>query len=192
MKHTLHVDTDVLEASWAAVLSAVRQGTERAVRAAHEHAGERAVTFLIDSVYGTEPGNVYERTERALGEVETYLDPTGPGEWTLTVEGGAPYAMQIELGNRLDFFQQQSGRLADPSDDEFIPEISLDELALLMLSLGDEVGSELHPGVFFERSGQNYQEPGPHVTPAAVAGAFKFAEELERVWEVAAREGRQK
>ncbi len=180
-------DLSRLDAEWRVVLDAVRTGTRRAAGLAREHAGERMITYLTDMVYATQPGNVYDRTERALDELRSYLDPDArEGDFILTLESGAEYAAQIEQGNELDYFEQRSGRLGTPSSDEFIPRVTLDEIAALSDSLAED-GVDPHPRVFFERSGQDYQVPGPHAVPAAVAGAWRFHDLVEEAWARASR-----
>ena len=179
-------DLSSFDRRWTRLLREVREGTDRAARDAREFAHVQVITFLVENVYNTAPGNEYERTERALNEVDVHLDLMGTDGFVLTVESGAPYAAQIEQGNELDFFEQQSARLGGGGAD-FVPQISLDELALLFDTYADAVGSEFSTRTFFERSGQQYQEPGPHVVPAAIAGAYRFAERLDRVWTRAAQ-----
>ncbi len=178
-------DFSSFDRRWTRLLRDVRDGTARAARDARDFAHEQAVTFLVENVYNTEPGNKYLRTERALDLLDVHLDAQG-GDFLLTVESGAPYAAQIEQGNALDYFEQESARLGGGGTD-FVPQISLDELALLFDAYAEAVGSEFSTRAFFDRSGQNYQEPGPHAVPAAIAGAYRFAEHLDRVWTRAAQ-----
>lgn len=161
---------------------------ERAARFAANDAGEfarqRAVEFLIEQVYDTAPGEVYERTQHALDELGGVVMPLGAGDFLLTLESNAEYAAQIEQGNQLDYFEQQRH-----AGGGFIPRVSLDELESLAMSIGEDgMGENLNLGLFFERSGQNYQEPGPHIVPAAVAAAFRYERVMGAAWERFTRE----
>ncbi|AWT34581.1 hypothetical protein DM785_02690 [Deinococcus actinosclerus] len=150
-----------------------------AAQSAGEHAREQAVQFLVEQVYNTAPGEVYERTQRALDELDGLVLPLGGADFILTLESAAPYAAQIEQGNELDYFEQQQA-----PGEGFVPRVSLDELESLALSLADDgMGENVNLDVIFQRSGQNYQEPGPHIVPAAVAGAYRYERLMRRAWE---------
>jgi hypothetical protein len=162
---------------YARGLESLTREQTRAARLAAEWGEERMVEFLVQSVYGTEPGNKYVRTENALESLAGYLSSAGGGDWIVTLESTAPYAAQIEQGNQLDYFAQQG----HPTG--FVPQVSLDELARLLDSIAESgMGANVDPDVFFDRTGQRYQEPGPHVTPAAIAAAYHFARNVEAAW----------
>lgn len=136
-----------------------------------------AVDYLIASVYGTVPGDIYQRTERALNSIGVTLVPTREG-FLLTVANDAPYGAQIELGNELSYREQDSS-------DSQIPQISADELAQMMEDYGAATDGQLSADQvhdLFERTGQNPYVPGPHVTPAAIVGLYAFMRRLEAVW----------
>lgn len=136
-------------------------------------AQQKMTGYLLASVYNTVPGQ-YQRTQEALNALGMTLSPT-PNGYLLTLSSNAPYASSIELGSALDFFEQQQIGGAGP------PRITAEELGYLLEGVAQETGDP-HPEAFFARTGQNYQDPGPHVTPAAVVGMYEFMRRLEKVW----------
>lgn len=149
-----------------------RRAVDEAVREAAVVAEQRMKTYLIASVYGTVPGLVYERTQNALRSLEARLVQQGSGTYLLMLADNAPYASAIELGNQKSYFEQAHGL-------DIVPQISAEELAMLMDGVAEDQRGEPHPEAFFRRSGLNYQAPGPHVTPAAVAAQYEFMRRLE-------------
>ena len=139
-------------------------------------------TYLIASVYGTVPGFMYERTTAAMDKLGMSLVRSGP-DFVLTLSSNADYAAAIELGNELAFQEQDLGKA-------HVPRISAEELGMILSSAADDSGGDPHPEIFFKRSGISYQEPGPHVTPAAVKGMYAFMRRLNLVWHEASGGGR--
>lgn len=136
-----------------------------------------AVDYLIAFIYNQPPG-FYERTEKALNSIGATLTPTPEG-FMLTVMNDAPYATSIEVGNELDWFEQQATGAGDAN----IPRISAEELASILGTIAEYNNGDPAPQTEFNRQGAiNYQEPAPHITPAAIAGLYRFIRELEKVW----------
>ena len=174
MQVKFKLDEAALDREFGKALDHIRRGTQQAAQSASLTAQAAMRQYLMAVVYDTVPGRVYERTQKALDSLGMTLTPSGGG-YLLTLRNDAPYAAQIELGNLKDYFAQQSS-------DDHVPQISADELALLLDGVAEDQGGNPLPEMFFERSGLEYQVPGPHVTPAAVKAMYDFMRRLEAVW----------
>lgn len=133
-----------------------------------------ANSYLLAYIYTQPPGR-YIRTMDALNKIGVSVMPHKEG-FLLTVANDSRHAAQIELGNELSYFAQQH-------DDDHLPQLSGDELASILGTIAEYNNGDPAPQTEFNRQGAiNYQEPAPHITPAAIAGLYRFIRELEKVW----------
>ena len=158
----------------------LRVGTARAAQQASVVGQVKQRAYLMAFIYDHPESPLYQRTEQALNGLGMSLTPA-EGGFLLTLRSDAPYAAQLEQGNELDYFAEQAGGA-------HIPQISAEELALLMDNMAEMNGGDPAPGTLMKRRGPvNYQEPAPHVTPAAVAAMYEFEQRLRALWTEAGR-----
>jgi len=114
---------------------------------------------LLANVYGTRPG-AYDRTQNLLRSVFARATVTA-GLVSVEVGDTAPYASFVEYGS--------FGHTLTPT-------------ALLSVVEGSRAGSVIRLG----RSGINWMQPGPYITPATVFARYKLHEAVEaalrRAW----------
>lgn len=160
------------------VADQIGQGTQRAASQAAMVGQMKARAYLLAFIYNNPPSKHYQRTETALRSLGMSLTPTGGG-FLLTLRNDAPWAAQLEQGNELNYFEQETS-------DSHIPQISGEELALLLDSMAEMNDGDPAPTTLFSRRGPvDYQEPAAHITPAAVAAMYDFMKRLDQLWRTA-------
>lgn len=156
------------------VADQIGQGTQRAANQAAMVGQMKAREYLLAFIY-QQPAGVRPRTEVALKSLGMSLMPSGEG-FLLTLRSDAEYASQLELGNELDYFEQQQSSV-------HLPMISVQELDMLLENMGELNNGDPDPTSLFARRGaHNYQEPAPHITPAAIVAVYDFMARLEALY----------
>lgn len=159
----------------------IKAGTKAAVQESAREAEERMDEYLDASVYDTIEGELYIRTGRASMSLSAQLRMLSETHFDLLLANTAPYGAQIELGNELDYFEQARAGTGTPLN-VHVPVLSGHELATLMDNTAGMNQGDPAPRLFFSRSGRNYQDPGPHVTPAAAYSLYAFMRKMDTLW----------
>lgn len=176
MKLTLKSNLGEFDKQIKKMEAQLQRETQEAAEAVSQNALLRMRHYLQVFIYDNPESEWYARTQHALDSLGVNLTRT-PRGFMLTLRNEADYASQLEQGNELDYFQERSAGGGHE------PLIGAEELLDLLAGIAEENHGESEPELVSVRRGPvDYQQPAPHVTPAAITAVYEFKDLLTHIW----------